>query len=174
MMVPAAKAVVVSANSSININTNIGSTAKIGSGLRVKLGLGNGVNSSGNIGVNGGIGGSNNNSNNSSVNIGINGGVGVGSNGNSTMGSVVVSVGEKISNFMVQEISYTNMTVSGLLYTLYPLASNVGVSTTLHINGTVGYSCDNSNYILASINSNATAVFTKIQNNASATGKCPL
>ena len=155
IMAPAAMAVVVNSSASVEISTNVGSTASLGSVIRAKLGLGIG-----------GSGRTNSTSNSTANTTG---------NGTSTVAGekVVVSIGTRISNFLVQGISPDNMEVSGLMYTLYPVAYNVGVATTLHLNGTVGYACDNSEYVLTAINSNGTATFAKVQNNVSR-GGCPV
>ncbi|MCL5427681.1 MAG: DUF4382 domain-containing protein [Candidatus Marsarchaeota archaeon] len=153
IMAPAARAIVVSANSSVEVGTNVGSTVSLGSGLRLRLGLG--------------LGGTGNSSTGG-------GGSNMTGNGTSTASGeeAIASVGTRISNFLVQGVSYNNMEVSGLMYTLYPVATIVGAATTLRINGTIGYACDNSEYVLTAINSNGTATFAKMQSNS--TGGCPV
>lgn len=135
MMVPAAKAIAISGNSTVSINANIGSTASINANVRAMLGLGG---------------------------------------GGATYGTpVAVGDGARVSNFLVQNISYSLGAVSGLLYMEYPLASNVGANTTLHVNSTVGYACDNSEFVLTAIYSNGTAAFTPLLNTKTNAG-CPV
>ena len=149
VLVPAARAVVVGVNATMGINTNIGSTATINSGVRARLG----------VGISG---------NSSSIGIGLGNG-----NENTSNSSVVAGVGQRVSNFMIDNISYSSGTVTGLLYIEYPVASNTGTNTVLHANDSIGYACDNTEFKLTSIYSNGTAVFTKIQNTAKP-GGCPI
>lgn len=51
-----------------------------------------------------------------------------------------ISPGQRISNFLVEEVNAANIT--GLLYQMYPLARISGVPQTLRIGDHVGYSCD--------------------------------
>ncbi len=162
MMVPAASAIVVNPNASVSIDTNVGSTAQIGAGLRLRLGLGTGTGGGVCIGVNGQSCGSATTT------------VGQGSNSSEMGREVTVGAGGRISNFVVQGVDYSNGTVDGLLYTMYPVASDVGVNTTLHINGKVGYRCDNTQAILTSVNANNTATFTTIVNSSANVGGCPI
>jgi Domain of unknown function (DUF4382) len=150
VMAPAARAVVVNSNSTIKINANVGSTATINDAIKAKLGIGLG------IGIGGGSGSSSNASNNGTYGA-----------------SIVVSGGNRVSNFLVQRIDYNSSTVSGLLYVQYPLATNVGENTTLHINDNVGYACDNTEFRLTSIYANGSAVFTHILT-TSTVGGCPI
>ncbi|MDE1871412.1 MAG: DUF4382 domain-containing protein [Candidatus Micrarchaeota archaeon] len=142
VMAPAARAIVINSNSSVNINTNIGSVASIMGSIKARIGIGLG-------------GGGNHN------------------NGTTYGTSVNVRAGQRVSNFLVQGVDYNSGTVSGLLYVQYPVASNVGVNTTIHVNSTVGYACDNTEFKLTSIYSNNTAVFTPIAN-TSTYGGCPI
>ncbi len=143
-MAPAARAIVIGSNSTVSINTNVGGTASISGSVRARFGLG--------------LGGSSAQGNSS----------------NATYGTpVIVSVGSRVSNFAVQRINHTSGTVSGLLYIQYPVASSIGTSTTLHVNGTVGYACDNTEFRLTGIYSNGTASFTPLLNTKTA-GGCPI
>ncbi len=53
------------------------------------------------------------------------------------------------------------------------MASNVGTSTTLHINSTVGYACDGTESKLTNIYSNGTASFAPLLNTKTY-GGCPI
>lgn len=155
MMAPAARAILVNANTTVSINTNIGSKAAIGAGIKTRLGLGLGI----------GIGSSGGGSGNS--------GASANSTNNSYGSMTTVRAGERISNFMVQEVNYTSNTVVGLIYVEYPVATNVGQNVTLHLNGDIGYACDNTEYKLTGIYANGTAAFTSILN-TSTVGGCPI
>ncbi len=147
IMAPAATAIVVDGNATISAgsSSSLGSISPLSQGLKLKLSIG--LVSGTSAGVN-----------SSSPNTGIN---------------VVVRSGEKISNFAVQSINYSSMSVTGLLYVMYPVAFITGVQTTLHVNGTVGYACDNTLAMLTGINSNDTATFTEFTNTSSGHG-CPI
>lgn len=153
-MAPAARAILINSNATININANIGSIVSIVSGIKLRLG------------INGGGNGANNNSGNGNgnANTTINGTV---------SGTVTVSAGSRIKNFVVQNIDYANSTVTGLIYVQYPVASNIGVGTTLHVNSSVGYACDNSLAVLSNVNANNTATFYTLTN-TSTRGGCPI
>ncbi len=144
MLVPAARAVVVNGNATVSINTNIGSTAAISGSVKAKLGLGIGI-----------------------------GGSGSGNTTTSANSTVEVRAGQRVSNFMAESVNYSSGTVSGLLYIEYPVARNVGTNTTLHVNSTIGYACDNTQFKLESIYSNSTALFVHI-NNTATIGGCPI
>jgi hypothetical protein len=155
VLVPAAKAVVVTANSTVSINTQVGSTASIGSGIRARLGLA----ASGGLCI--GVGG------------GPCGGSGNGGANGSIESLVIVGAGQRVSNFMVESASYSSGTVSGLLYIEYPVAMLAGENTTLHINSTIGYACDNTEFRLSAIYSNGTAAFAHVASNTTV-GGCPV
>ncbi len=106
-------------------------------------------------------------------NVGIRIGLGSGGGHSNYGSSVTVRTGQSVSNFLIQNISFSSGTVSGLLYIKYPVANNVGVNTILHVNSTVGYACDNTEFKLTVINSNNTAVFTSLLN-TSTYGGCPI
>ncbi len=130
------------------------------------------VNGSSNISINANIGSI------VSVGAGIKArlGLGSGEGGGSNSGSestVVVHSGQRISNFMVQGINYSAGSVAGLLYTQYPVASDVGVNATMHVGGTIGYACDNTKFTLTSVNANNTATFT-FAGRTSTPGGCPI
>ncbi len=86
---------------------------------------------------------------------------------------VYVHAGQRISNFIAKNINYNTLTVSGLLYVEYPVASTKGVNTTIGINSTVGYRCDNTAFELVAIYPNETALFISLPN-TSAQGGCPI
>ncbi|MDE1849885.1 MAG: DUF4382 domain-containing protein [Candidatus Micrarchaeota archaeon] len=148
VMAPAARAILINSNATININANIGSIVSIVSGIKLRLGM-NGTGSNGNN--NGGSGH-------------VNGTV---------SGTVTAGLGSRVSNFVVQSVNYANSTVTGLLYIQYPVASSAGVSTTLHVNSSVGYACDNTLAVLTKVNANNTATFTTLAN-TSTRGGCPI
>jgi hypothetical protein len=153
LLVPAASAIVISSNSTVSINTNIGSTEPISENIKAKLG----------VGVGAGIA--------AGVNASINATLPV--SANATYGSTVsVQDGQRISNFMAQNISYASNTVSGLIYVQYPVAATLGSETTLHIGDTVGYACDGTEAKLTEIYANNTAVFTHLT--TSTRGGCPI
>ncbi len=86
---------------------------------------------------------------------------------------VYVHAGQRISNFIAKNINYNTLTVSGLLYVEYPVASTKGVNTTIGINSTVGYRCDNTAFELVAIYPNETALFIPLLN-TSTYGGCPI
>ncbi|MCL5011575.1 MAG: hypothetical protein M1594_01630 [Candidatus Marsarchaeota archaeon] len=79
------------------------------------------------------------------------------------------TVGERQSNFLIQAINSNSVT--GLIYTEYPVAYLSGTAKTINIGDTVGYSCDGTLAKLVSIN-NQTAVFEL--NTTKSFGGCPI
>lgn len=172
VMSNSATAIVINSNASISINTNIGSTASISSAIRSRLG----ILASGSAGLGGVIGGSGSGSasGGASGNGSASGSASSSTQANGTVnGTIVASAGERVRNFAIQSINYANSTVTGYLYAEYPVASSTGVYTTLYIDSTVGYSCDNSLAELTSVNSNGTATFTTFTGTATSSG-CPV
>ena len=149
ILVPAAKAIVVNANSSISVSTMVGARSSIGADVMARLGVGTG-----------------------GICIGVGGGP-CGGGGGGIESLVIVGSGQRISNFMVENVNYSSGTVSGLLYIQYPVASNIGESATIRINDTVGYACDNTQYRLVNLYVNGTASFAHDESNATA-GGCPI
>lgn len=148
VLVPSARAIVINSNAGVSINLNVGGVVPISSAIRTMLGIGVSQGGAGN------------------------------QNRNTTPGSgngilVVAGPGNNVSNFMVRNISQVNGTVTGLIYVRYPVASSIGVPTTLHIGESVGYACDNTEARLTSINQNGTATFTMLLN-TSRPGGCPI
>ncbi len=144
VLVPAARAIVINSNSTVSIDSNVGSTASISVPVGARIGIG----------------------------------IGIGHARNNTNGTYAAPIeakaGERVSNFAIQRVDYNSSSVSGLLYVEYPVANNVGVNTTLHINSTVGYACDNTEFKLTGIYANNTALFTQMLNTSSGVGGCPI
>lgn len=83
----------------------------------------------------------------------------------------LVTPGTRISNFLLQSVNQ-NGTVSGLLYIEYPLAYPNGTQMTLRVGDTIGYACNGTEWILASVNpANGTAVFSIV---TTTSGPCPV
>lgn len=83
--------------------------------------------------------------------------------------TVMVHEGMNVSNLMVQNVSYRNATVSGILYT-FPLTS-APEHIVLHLGEMVGYGCYKyPSMTLEGINANGTAVFLQTSQPG---GACP-
>ncbi len=83
---------------------------------------------------------------------------------------VAAAPGQRIDNFLVVSVNQSNSSVSGLLYTQYPIAQMAGKDETIYPGETIGYSCDGTMASYVGIEKGS-AVFKALSSKA---GACPV